>query len=462
LRGGEPIEFPHEFQMQANSITFTDINVSLYHALPPALRQFEKRYDPPFPSGILPSFSSSLSFRGLYVPMVCLKNVNGYSNFHSAMSPPTVGSHPNRTPVAPSHTKSDDLDSSTRSKSNSTLTSEKAIKSLSTETKEDISSSSMDQSTGRERRDQSRRPSNTISSPSPPPPHSNSPAQENTRRRSLKEYLHDLKPQKKLPHNVAIDRDDELSFSSSPKIDSDDLSDIKTPAGVWTEVSSVSSESEMESLRSLQNAEANLSAEHLHYLQQDGSPVMQWNTWLAERFDVEQQSFSRVRSHLDTVSTHLQHHTPTPVSTLHHNGEQSKEDTCLELSSDTNCESDTDQERKGNRISDQDDSHTQIANSPHPSHVFKCDSNSIPFTSAEVDDYTKQLIRQLLIRAQRWCWDCLQWSEDYLNHFIHTSQRFSGIPTCVVVYRLERILLYEMLKDNTGERFTTHTASHLT
>lgn len=44
IRGGEPIEFPHEFQMQANCITFTDIHVSLYHAFPPSFRQFEKRY----------------------------------------------------------------------------------------------------------------------------------------------------------------------------------------------------------------------------------------------------------------------------------------------------------------------------------------------------------------------------------------------------------------------------------
>lgn len=43
LRGGEPIAFPHEFLIQADSITFSDIEMSLHHALPPSLRQFEKR-----------------------------------------------------------------------------------------------------------------------------------------------------------------------------------------------------------------------------------------------------------------------------------------------------------------------------------------------------------------------------------------------------------------------------------
>jgi hypothetical protein len=61
LRGGEPIEFPHEFQIQADSITFTDISVSLYHAFPPALRQFEKRFLSSLPPLLLFSCVSSLS-----------------------------------------------------------------------------------------------------------------------------------------------------------------------------------------------------------------------------------------------------------------------------------------------------------------------------------------------------------------------------------------------------------------
>lgn len=43
LRGGEPIERDGDMYIQADMVIFKDIEMSLYHALPPSFRQFEKR-----------------------------------------------------------------------------------------------------------------------------------------------------------------------------------------------------------------------------------------------------------------------------------------------------------------------------------------------------------------------------------------------------------------------------------
>jgi len=74
LRGGEPIAFPHEFLIQANAIILSDIEVNLWHALPPSLRQFEKR--------------------PLRVPEVSLRDVNGRQIMEFTVrpgAPPAVG-----------------------------------------------------------------------------------------------------------------------------------------------------------------------------------------------------------------------------------------------------------------------------------------------------------------------------------------------------------------------------------
>jgi hypothetical protein len=344
--------------------------------------------------------------------MVSLKNVNRDSNFQTATSP-SVGSNPIRTAsVAPSSSqgkRDEDLDSSIRSKANlSTDSSDKTVKAATIERKEDTFSGSM------ESKDHHRRPS-TTSSPMPslsenlPTHSSSSPASESSRRRSL---------------------------SSSNKVDrglSDDLSEMKTPAGVWTDVSSVSSESEMEGPRPMLSTEVADPIDHPG--DEHDSSAMQWNTWLAERYEKELQGLPHLRPM--TVQSTLTTDIPSAEGILNE-------------SSQSDPSNDQDTSHHGNHQQIHIETNDEIG---HTS-IFLCDGNSIPFTSSDVDEYTLLLLSQLIIRAQRWCQKYLQWTENYYSHFLQTSQHFSGIPTCVVVYRLERILLYEMLKDNTGEGAT--------
>lgn len=318
-----------------------------------------------------------------------LKNVDGISKFQP-IQPSSANAKTKSEPM--NLKKSDDLDSSTRAKTT------KVVEEAKQETL----------------MDQRSRSNTSTSSPLREKSVDHVDSSHPVRRKSLKEYLsHPKDDQLGGTHS-------EERYAKPERLESDDPSDLKASGTVWTEVSSVSSESDLEHLHEhdLDHQVLKTEKRYMRY------PI--WKKWLSSRNDHDNRK---------PISTA----TPTEGHTDESNGHTSE------------AERDIDQMDPAVLL-DQSRSRSSTSSelSVEDSLPVLLQGNSIVFTASELDDYTKLRAYQHLHSLYDHSKELLKWLEGYINKFITTIHHFSGIPTCVVVYRLERILLYEMLKDNTG------------
>jgi hypothetical protein len=420
--------------------------------------------------------------------MVSLKDVNGNSSFQSivpssSISKTSSSDSQSLTPLK----KGDDLDSSTRAKI-----------SMSSHTKGDgrngkemkgiavppvPPAAGVDHPPPDSSHHQKRRGSNSSNVASPVPDFDSSPGGASgsgggtRRRRSLKDYANDWKHHKKAIEALSHSDNEEdhhsaCSTSTSSKVervmsvesnvsdrkdtlsDRDDRCGGNSGGGVWTEVSSVSSDSD---------AEPHSASTRSH--RKEAKPQYpQWSRWLAQRFPSEHddQLLTGDEDGGEEVWTPQGHGWgPTTSASLSSSHGDENED--HQLSSKTSPFPSTtasshpqDLSRSSSPSNDllclspveEEEGDDPSSSSCHPDLILS--GNSILIPPSEIDDYTKRMLSHSLRSLHRAASQFLHRSEEYINHFLHATHHFSGIPTCIVVYRLERILLYEILKDNTG------------